>query len=750
MHFPADKLGIVYTPVELVDFLIRSVEDILREDFNSSLNDKETEILEPFAGTGTFVARLMHFINPDDLKRKYSDGEIWANEILLLAYYIALANIESVYYEKTKEYKPFKYLLLTDTFQLYEKSREGFQRTLSFFPKDYTDLMERETKEPIRVIISNPPWRAGQKDMTDLNMSNKYPKLDERIKKTYADRSTAKNKNALYDAYVRAVRFASDRIGERGIIAFVLNNGFIDANAFDGFRKALVEEFKKIYVFNLRGNARKQGEEWKKEGDKIFGQGSRAGVALLILVKDKKEKREPAKVYYYQVPDYLKRQQKLELLKKFGSVKNVPWQEIKPDKDGNWINQGSEEFKRFTPIEGIFEVVSLGVKTNKDFWLYDWSQAKLKQKLSIFISEFLRNVQNIKKGVAKNFQDLTKDKTKISWSSKVVKEAFKTAKTGTYYFSSVFRKTLYRPFITLWLYWESKFIESVRKFPQILPCEISENVLIVTTGPGIDRDFSCIIANATTDNDFLPHATVIPLYLYQPLDETKKKKQLFEEKDKNSRIVELNGKKYLKKVNIKRDFLRKLEGKYGTKIEPEELFYYVFAVLSNPEYGEKYANDLKRERPRIPFPEDYETFKTLSELGRKLAELQLNYWNLEEYPLSVEINPECDPQKEETYYPRLRFDKNKPTELRYNDCITIKGIPKEVYNWKIAGRSPIEWLAEYLKPRPNRESGITLDPADYIKETGDKEYFLKLIKKVVRLSLEVQKVLEKIKNFGKI
>jgi predicted helicase len=267
----AGKLGIVYTPVQIIDFIISSVEEILHREFNSSLNKPETKILEPFAGTGTFVARLLQFLNPEDLRRKYTSGEIWANEILLLAYYIGLANLQSVYFEKTKEQRPFNYFLLTDTFQLYEQTRKGIQPKLAIFPKEYTDLMMQETRESINVIISNPPWRAGQKDMTDLNMSDKYPLLDKRIKETYVDKSISKNKNALYDSYVRAIRFASDRIGEKGVIAFVLNNGFIDANSFDGFRKSLVEEFEKIYIFNLRGNARTRGEEWQKEGGKIFG-----------------------------------------------------------------------------------------------------------------------------------------------------------------------------------------------------------------------------------------------------------------------------------------------------------------------------------------------------------------------------------------------------------------------------------------------------------------------------------------------
>ena len=750
LAFPdvADRLGIVYTPVELVDFLIKSVEDILQNEFNSSLNDENVVILEPFVGTGTFLTRLISFLDTDALKRKYSSGEIWGNEILLLPYYIALTNIESTYFDKTGEYQPFKYLLLTDTFELDEKRRKGHQLTFGFFPQSYTELMEKENKARINVIISNPPWRAGQEDMTDLNMSLKYENLDRRIKQTYADRSKAKLKNALYDSYVRAIRYASDRIGDRGVVAFVLNNGFIDSNSFDGFRKSLAEEFKKIYVFNLRGNARTQGEEWKKEGDKIFGQGSRAGVALLILVKDKKDRNEPAEIYYYQVEDYLKRHRKLELLKEFGSVKNVPWQKIVPDEDGNWINQGSEEFKEFIRVEDIFEVIRPGLATAKDFWVYDFSKGKLHEKMKRFVEEYNKHVRLVKEGKIKKKEDLSTDKTKISWSESLIKAVFsRDAEEVSFETAGEIRKAVYRPFVDMRLYFSTLFNERAGAFLQILPTEDAENRIISFTAPGSGREFSAIVTNKITDQHIFASVSCISLYIYISLEDAKKKAQqtLFSSVlSKFYRTVKLGDKTYGRRLNIKYKFYEKLKDHFKTDIEPEDIFYYVYAVLSNPEYGKKYANDLRRERPRIPMPKDLETFNKLVEIGKRLADLHVNYENAPEYPLEVEIRG--DRNKLETYFPDIRIDKDNPSVIRYNEYITIRGIPEEAYEWKIAGRSPLEWIAEYVRPRKHKDSGIVIDPADYIKETGDREYFIRLIKKVVKVSLETQKIFKELEN----
>jgi predicted helicase len=741
----AEKLGIVYTPIQLVDFLISSVEEILKGEFQTSLNNPDTTILEPFAGTATFVARLLQFLELESLKRKYSNGEIWANELLLLAYYIGLANVQSVYFEKSGEQKPFKFFLLTDTFQLYEKSKRGIQRKLEIFPPEYTQLMERETREPINVIISNPPWRAGQRDMTDLNMSEKYPLLDKRIKETYVDKSTSKNKNALYDSYVRAIRFASDRIGEKGVIAFVLNNGFIDANSFDGFRKSLVEEFKKIYVFNLRGNARTRGEEWQKEGGKIFGQGSRAGVALLFLVKDKKEKKDaPAKLYYYQVPDALKREEKLKRLEELGNISKVPWEEITPDSDGNWINQGLEEFKNFTPLEEIFEVVSLGITTGRDYWVYDFSKQKLEEKVKRMVESYNDQLEKVKKGEITKKEELTRDKTKISWTRSLIKSLFsKKSQPEKVKFESKFiRKGLYKPFVAPYLYFFRLFIHETSKFPQILPTASAENRIIFFTGTGIPRPFSVLMDNKIISYDALPHATILPLYLYTPVKGEDKPTNLFETPE--GEVVELEGKKYRKRFNLNRDFLKKLEEKYKKSISPEMLFHYIFGVLNTPEYQQKFKNDLKRHRPRIPFPDNFDAFQKISQIGKEIADLQLNYQNLEGYPLKIEISPDCDPEKLETYFPRLKFDKKNPTQLKYNDCITIKNIPVEVHKWKIAGKSPLEWLADYLKPRTDKGSQITIDPADAILESGEKEKFLNLIKKVTQLSLKTQLLLSRL------
>lgn len=749
----ADKMGIAYTPVELVDFLINSVEDLLEDEFGTSLNDEDVIVLEPFAGTGTFLVRLMHKLDPSALKRKYSSGEVWGNEILLLPYYIALTNIETAYYEITKEVKPFRYLLLTDTFELEEKRLKGHQLSFGFFPESYSQLMQAQNKAKVNVIISNPPWRAKQEDMTDLNFSLKYERLDEKIGKTYSALSKAKNKNALYDSYVRAVRYASDRIGERGVIAFVLNNGFLDSNSFDGFRKALAEEFKKIYVYNLRGNAHTQGELRRQEGDGVFGEASRAGVALLILVKDKKEKKQPTQVFYYQVRDYMKREEKLEELRAFSSYRNVPWQVIEPDEDGSWINKGEEEFKQLVSVEDIFEKTGLGITTGRDAWVYDFSKEKLRMKMERFIKTFNEELERVRRKEVKEKEELISDPTRISWSHSLINYIFrKTAELQTFEGAGEIRRGTYRPFVSMWLYFSRIFIHSPSISFDVSPSENAENLIMFFTGTGANKDFSALVSKHIIECGTFANTNAIPLYLYLSKENLRKKKGLFDSlagrtsKKLSPQKVILDGREYYRVINIKEDLYRKLAGKYGVEFDPEEVFFYVYAFISNPEYGKKYANNLRREKPRVAFPEDYGSFKKLSEFGKALAILHADYESAPEWELEVEIKG--DLLALETYFPDIRLSKEDPSVLIYNDYITIRGIPEEVYKWKLAGRSPLEWLAEYLKPRKDKSSGWVIDPADYIRETQDREYFIRLIKKVVYVSVETIRLWGKQKEEG--
>jgi predicted helicase len=464
------------------------------------------------------------------------------------------------------------------------------------------------------------------------------------------------------------------------------------------------------------------------------------------LVKDKKEKKErPTKIYYYQVPDGLKREEKMKLLEKFKNIAQVPWEEIAPDSDGNWINQGSEEFKKFVPLEEIFEVVSLGITTGRDYWVYDFSKQKLEEKVKRMVESYNYLVKKVKKNEVSNEKELKKfvNSSTISLSRSTIRKIFRekseiSSEVG--YISSA----TYRPFVNLFLYYTPSrhFTEEPRQFPQIFPTPSAENRIIFFTGTGVSKDFSALITPYIVEYGSMGNTVSIPLYLYTPVKGEDKPTNLFETPE--GKVVELEGKKYRKRFNLNRDFLKKLEEKYKTSVSPEELFYYIFGILNTPGYQQKFRNDLKRYRPRIPFSDNYETFQKISQIGKEIADLQLNYQNLEGYPLEIEISPDCNPEELKTYFPRLKFDKKNPTQLKYNDCITIKNIPVEVHNWKIAGKSPLEWLADYLKPRTDKGSQITIDPADAILESGEKEQFLNLIKKVTQLSLKIQPLLSQL------
>ncbi|MDQ0340930.1 putative helicase [Caldalkalibacillus uzonensis] len=488
----SDRLGIVYTPVELVDFLVKSVDVVLQEEFSCSLADKDVVILEPFTGTGTFLSRLMHFIPPEKLKEKYNK-EIWGNEILLLPYYIALANIESTYYEITGEHKPFGGLILTDSFQLMEDENTIDNQ---LFPERYTESLRQQKQAKINVILSNPPWYSRQ-EMEGMNNQNlKYEKLDEKIQKTYAAHTTVTLKNALYDSYIRAIRLATDRIEDKGVIAFVTNNGFIDSNLTAGLRKHLAEEFSKVYVLNLRGNARLSGEAWRKEGGKIFGQGSRSGVALLILVKDKNH-RGPATICYHNIGDYLSREEKLAKLKEYQDISRVNWEQIKPNKSYDWINQRSDQFTTFPSMgnkdknavrhDVIFNEYSLGVSTNRDAWVYNYSHDDLEENISTMIDEYNKAVETYHAGDIsdKNIDDFIHNEPyKVKWSSRL-KQKLIIGEKQTFSSQKIIL-SMYRPYIIEWLYFDSDrvFNERIGILPKLFPKPDVNNIVITVPGQG--------------------------------------------------------------------------------------------------------------------------------------------------------------------------------------------------------------------------------------------------------------------------
>ena len=758
LAFPktADRLGIVYTPVEIVDFLVKSTEVVLREEFGTSLADENVVILEPFAGTGTFLVRLMYQlyqIAPEALVRKYRRGEIWGNEILLLPYYIALANIESTYYELTGEHVPFRNLLLVDSFQLME-SRNTVQ--IPLFPEQYTELMEKQKEAKINVIISNPPWFAKQEEENLGIRAVRYNILDEKIRQTYVAFSKATNKNSLYDSYIRAIRMATDRIEDKGVIAFVTNSGFLDGKAADGLRKCLADEFTRIFVINLRGNARTSGELRRREGGGVFDQGSRAGVALLILVKDK-SKQGQAEIYYHDIGDYLSREEKLALLQEYKHIARVPWwKRIVPNKTYDWVNQRSEEFLGFTVLgqkqeaqdQTIFKNYSRGLGTSRDAWAYNFSRGELIKNMGSMIDTFNLHVDKVlSKEMNRTNMDtmIDNDPKKISWTAPLKRKLFRGRKY-TLDKAGIVTYAVYRPFVKCWLYFSKVFNHETSLIPYIFPEPGIENIAITVKGPGTSKEFSVLIVRYIPDLQLIANAQTFPLYTYERLTEVVGENvSLFDQNPNGEVFTAPSGNRYLRKENINDWVLKECCKRYGEDVTKEDIFYYVYGLLHSFEYRERYRNDLKKMLPRIPFVSSVEDFWAFSNAGRKLADLHLNYETIEPWPLKEEING--DPNDLATYrVSKMRFRKTQDrkddkTTIIYNENITLSGIPLEAYEYIVNGKSPIEWVMERYKVFRDSKSGIINDPNKWLEEQGNPRYIVDLIKRLVRVSIETVKIM---------
>ena len=522
-----ERLGIVYTPVEVVDFIIKSVEDVLQHEFKSSLQDKGVHILDPFTGTGTFITRLLQsgIIPRDRLSEKYK-SEIHANEIVLLAYYIAAINIESAYHgilagnidgnvSDDVPYVPFESICLTDTFQMYEKGD-----MLDEMLVDNSARRKRQKALDIRVIIGNPPYSAGQESANDNNANIEYPHLDARIRETYAEHSAATNKNALYDSYIRAIRWASDRIGQQGVIGFVTNAGWVEANTADGLRKCLAEEFSSLYIFHLRGNARTSGERRRKEKDNVFGQGTRTPIAISILVKNPQAEKQ-GRIYFHDIGDYLTREQKLETIAELGSINGIAerqgWQEIVPDEFNDWLNQRDPNFDNYISLGDkkdkdalvVFENYSSGIKTNRDAWCYNFSDGLLRQNMQSMIGFYNSEVTRFQaacKGLPENCQPETKDfinrdETQIGWSGGLEND-FAKQKLHTFKSENI-ATSLYRPFTKTNFYYDRPFNERTYQmgyvFPNIQSADVDNQVVYLSGLGNSGKDFSALITNVIPD-----------------------------------------------------------------------------------------------------------------------------------------------------------------------------------------------------------------------------------------------------------
>lgn len=753
-----DKLGIVYTPVECVDFIIHSIDDILKKEFNTSLTEENVHILDPFTGTGTFITRLLQsgLIRPEDMKRKYLN-EIHCNEIVLLAYYIADVNIESVYHDIMKPDKYLQYdgICLTDTFQLNEHGDNDIFSQL--FPEN-SDRVLKQKKSPVRVIIGNPPYSIGQKDTNENARNLSYPVLDSKIANSYALYTKITNKNSLYDSYIKAFRWASDRIAqmkEGGIVAFISNGSWIDGNAQDGMRQCLQDEFTSVYVLNLRGNQRTSGELSRKEGGKIFGSGSRTPIAITILVKNPNNDKKKAEIYYHDIGDYLTREQKLEMVKKFRSVNGVDWKTLEPNEKNDWINVRDGVFdslicispeKKFSKSNSSFFCInSMGIATNRDNWSYNFSKIQLANEMEKTINFYNEQVDlysaEINKGKKIDVEDfIDKNPQKISWTSSLIPH-LKNFNHAVFQNNEIY-EAMYRPFTKNFLYYGEKFVHRRAQFGSILPSiNNTYNLIIGITGIGTSKFFSCFIVNIISDLQLLSNDQFFPLYWYEKNEATQL--SLFD--------ADGNDGKYIRHDGITDWILKEAQKRYYTKsITKEMIFYYVYGILHSEDYRTRFASDLKKSLPRIPLVDDVNVFMDFYKAGKKLAELHLNYETVAPCPgVKVEGDRELTGTDDDyDYYKivdKMRFrSKQDHSAILYNGHITVTDIPEKAYEYIVNGKSAIDWIVERYCVSIDKKSLIKNDCNDWSREHKKPRYILDLLLSVINVSVQTVEIVKKL------
>ena len=775
----SERLGIVFTPVEVVDFIIRSADDAMRTAFGQSLGDPGVAIIEPFAGTGTFVARLLQLgvIPPEALEHKYKN-DIFANEFVLLSYYIASINIEQVYHQVRAEqgmdegYVEFPGMTLTDTFQLHEGDgtiTEDFEGLAA-----NNERAKAEKDSAITVIVMNPPYSSGQNSANDNNQNLAYPRLDERIADTYAAKSTGANKNSLYDSYFRALRWASDRIGERGVIAFVSNSSFVDGNSADGVRLSLQEEFSQIFIYNLRGGIRgKMGDAAKREGGNVFP--IQTGVAITILVKDPAH-IGTAEIFYAEADDYAARQEKLDQISAYESIVGVSGAEafrsITSNQHGDWISTRDECFATFQEIgnkalkgkestPAVFRQYSNGLKTNRDAWCYNFSQEAVASNMHRMIDNYNAAVE-----AGTTAEAINTDSTQINWNRQLIRDL--TAHKRHEFDADSIRSGIYRPFCAQSVYFAREMNDMIYQLPQLFPTSNHPNVALGPSGER-RRDFSVGLTCELPDLEMVSKAQWFPLYTWEPLSPTSgSEPDLFADLATASESradgaatvssldfsrpigdqipVILDG--YRRVDNVTDATLASYREHYGDAgITKEDIFFYVYALLHHPEYRERYADDLKKMLPHIPRATGFHTYASV---GRELADLHVNYERVEPYPSVQEeasLHAPADPWERyrigerKMRFPKLgRRDKDF-TRLEYNDYVTLTGIPAEAQGYSISGRSPLEWIIDRYHVKTDKASGIVNDPNDFLREQDRPDAVVDLIKRLVTVSMRTQELL---------
>ena len=792
----AKSLGIVYTPVQIVDFILRSVDWLARTHLGRGITDEGVHVLDPFTGTGTFIVRLLQsgLISKADLARKYA-GELHANEILLLAYYIAAANIEVTYRDLMRSdaplaggeegdpaqagYTPFDGIVLADTFQMTE---DGDTLDQSVFVANNDRATAQLKLKSIQVIIGNPPYSVGQESANDNNANQHYPSLDAKIETTYAARSTGTNKNSLYDSYLRAIRWASDRVGEAGVIGFVTNGGFIDGNTADGVRLTLAEEFSHLYVYNLRGNQRTAGELSRREGGKVFDSGSRATVAVTFLVKDPAHEG-PAVLHYRDIGDYLSREDKLRIVEE-SQIDTLEWETITPNAQGDWINQRDPNYESWQPIgegqEPIFTSYSRGVETGRDAWVYNFSLPGLRDSAQRLIETYNEERERVHrtraadlKAGAKVRDLVTNDETRIKWTRDLYKSLEKN-RVITYDAGATYCG-LYRPFCKQWLNASDGIIYLPAVLRRYFPTPGHDNVGFYLVGQGSDVPFSTVMTDAAPNlhvtgagsgGQFFPRWTWEPVGGRHAAEAGMLDLSGGEDAEESSTAVGQEGEVlggYRRVDNITDATLRSYQAAYGPEVTKDDVFYYVYALLHSPEYLTRYSADLKKSLPHIPLVASRDDFVAFTTAGRGLADLHLDYESVKPTPLSLAVDGQDVPwdlretispsllQVEKMRYARVRRDgrlEDDKTSIVYNEHVTISGIPAQAQDYLLGSRSGLDWLLERYRVSTHKASGIVNDPNDWMAEgagggptaSAQPRYLLDLIARITTVSVRTQEI----------
>ena len=715
-----EAMGIVFTPIEVVDFIIHSVDDSLKKHFNKSLADENVHILDPFVGTGTFITRTLQYlkvqmdqgkISYDDILRKYMH-ELHANEIVLLSYYIAAINIEVVFDEVNGPdhgYIPFDGIVLTDTFESTE--RERVLNDDMFDDNDYR--LKEQMKKPITVIMSNPPYSVGQKNANDDNQNVRYSNLEKNIQNTYVKNSKSELSKGAYDSYIKAFRWASDRINDKGIIGFITNGSFLDSSSTDGFRASIYKEFNYLYIFNLRGNQRTQGEQSRKEGGKIFGSGSRAPIAISILIKDGSDDHQ---IFYHDIGDYLSRKEKLNRIRNFSTIldENIEWTKIDPDDNDDWINQRDPNYQKYPLISGEqdspFLTNAVGINTGRDAWVSGFSKEKVLYHTQSLINNYNLEVE---KSGGKGRESTMRDNKKIKWTVNLEKK-FKLGKKLISQPENLVLE-MYRPFTKKWLMYDRNLVERPGQFYEKWG---SNNFLIETTGRGASRKFSALVSNEMPNLHCMDTGQGFMRY-----DNSNKIEELIPNHD-----------------NINKVFADKI----GLSLD--DTFAYVYGLLNSREYQEKYANDLKKDLPRITIVKHKEKYV---KVGQKLMDLHLNYEEVPVYnQVKIIYNGEHNYQVKKMKFAKKTNDEGKmindKTTIIFNDSITISNIPDKAYKYIVNGRSAIEWIMDQYQIKTDKGSGITDDPNNF---SDDPKYIFNLLLRIINVSVQTVDLINELPHF---